>query len=294
MFTGLFLLILPVIVFPANQFIYYAFSLPFGIGKSRMGGSFITRFAESLKYFKILAICMIPLLLYLFAKEKDLSDRRQVPRFVVVVVITIITGVLTKNSFYNFTSPVFIITFVIFFELLRQRPLPAVTKRLFSSLHLFLLLLLFAGVSILNFRREIDIRFSYKDLDTYSEALGFFVKTPLGRHSKTDLERLKMYISNNNVLYTGDSQFLFSLSGKKNPLPITHLNDGTTYNSSDSSHYTQLKEKLMQNMATYNSNLLITDITWNENKDFMKFINRFRGEKLDSFGLIKVYRVRVN
>jgi hypothetical protein len=46
-------------------------------------------------------------------------------------------------------------------------------------------------------------------------------------------------------------------------------------------------------MLNRKSNILIEDINWNGDQELVRFISSFRGERIDSFGLITVYRLKL-
>ena len=287
------LMLLPALLFPVAAFQYYTFILPFNLGRGRLENSFASRFLYAGKYFKMLLITMVPMLLYLTAYMKTAGKEVvMVIRCLLITGVTVLFGVLTKNAFYNVTTPVFIITFIIFHSILLNEVSNVKLVAVYRRFNFLLWGILIAGVSLLNFRRTIDINFRVRDLKNFSGELGFFVKTPLGKYSADDIEKLKSIIDNNRVLYTGDMQFLFSLSGRANPLPLTHINDRTTYNSSDSVHYIPLKRQLVNNLLLNKTHLLIEDESvYNPKQDLVAYIHQISGRQLDAFASIKVYMI---
>ena len=290
--TAAFLLILPALIFPAEAFYYYSIKLPFLLGRVRFEDTFISRLIFSLKYFKLFLVTCIPFAFILTQEKERLKEQAPLLlRCVLIIFITLVFGVITNNNFYNLTSPVFIFTFTICDALLMQQQRKGMVK-FYQKFHLLLWLVLLAGITVLNFRRTTDINFRLSDLRNYSKELGIFVKTPLNTYSGNDIEKLKSVITRNEVLYTGDLQFLFALSGRNNPLPLTHINDGTTYNSRDSVHYTRLRQQLVNNLLKNKTTLLIEDESiYNPRQPMSRSISVIRGTKLDSFGSIKIYRI---
>jgi len=284
---------LPFLVFPPAATWYYSFVLPSQLGKTRMGDSFFSRLLHASKYFKLLYISLVPAIIFIaFYWERTVNAWQKFPRALLFTGIAVLTGVLTKNAFYNVTTPICIFSFLLLhFTILEQQD----GRRLhfmYSKLHFVLWFLMIAGTSMINFRRTIDIQFGLNDLRNYSTQLGLFVKTPLNRYSKEDIEKLQKYIRGNASLYTGDLQFLFSLSQRYNPLPLTHINDHTTYNSSDSIAYSRLKKQLLENMIREKTSLVIFDESiYNPRQDLVNYLGNLKGAPVDSFAGINVYLV---
>lgn len=292
MFAGFLLLALPAMLFPSKSFFYYSFLLPLQLGKTRAGGEGAGSFVEKINQCKLLLLSLVPLLFFIFRKGKRWpAERENFLRVVFIVIITIIPGFLSLNDFYNVTTPVFVLAFFVFDRMMylsgRQIPYRYVSPLLWIGL--------LAGITYLNFTRKIhDMNFTFNDLSHYSPDVGLFVKSPAYyNYSTDDIRRIKEYISKGNTVYVGDLMFLYSLTGKKDPWPVTHIHDGTTYNSTDTAHYNSLKKQLLQNMNDMKANVLIRDSTWWINESFVYFVDQFKGKKRDSFGTVAVYDMDV-
>ena len=93
-------------------------------------------------------------------------------------------------------------------------------------------------------------------------------------------------------MYTGDFQFLFSLTGRDNPLPLTHINDRTTYDSRDTARYMALKRQLLNNvMRTKATHYIEDESTYNPRQDLVYYLQPLKGPLIDSFAGIKVYQL---
>lgn len=286
--AGILVLILPALVFPFDSFFHYSFVLPFQLGKTRVSGDSANNSIEKLNQCKLLLLCLVPLFFLIRLRWKSsLAEKENIFRVILIVIITTVSGFLSLNDFYNATTPVFILAFFIFDRILhfsgRQTTYRYVSPLLWMGL--------LAGITYLNFTRKVnDIHFAFNDLSHYSPDVGLFVKSPwYYNYSTDDIRRIKKYIDKGNTLYVGDLMFLYSLTGKKNPWPITHIHDGTTYNSRDTAHYNSLKKQLLQNMKDMNAGVLVRDSTWWINESFVYFVDQFKGRKTDSFGTVAVY-----
>lgn len=286
---AVFLLILPAFIFPADSFFYYSYLLPFQLGQQRFSGNFPGNSFEKLNQFKLLVLCLVPVLFFFRYKFTALfPDKKIFFRLVLLVIITVLSGLFTLNDFYNVTTPVFVAVFFVFDVVLRRQE----QRGYYRFASLFLWAGLIAGISYLNFSRKINhISFNVTDLNRYSPDIKLFLRTPYVDYSVDDVMKLKNHISKGRSFYIGDLLFLYSLAGQKNPWPITHIHDGTTYNSSDTAHYSSLQKHLLQNLIKMKADILIRDSTWWINESFVYYADQFKGRKKDSFGVIAVYEI---
>lgn len=286
------LLALPLLLFPPETFFYYSFVLPLHLGQKRMGGVAAGSIVEKLNQCKLLVLCLAPLFFLIKYRLKAvISDKKIFYRIILMISITITAGFLSLNDFYNATTPVFIISFFVFDTMFYPDKKEAGYYRYARPV---LWTGLIAGISYLNFTRKVnDMTFGFRDFSHYSPDLGIYLKLPPGayQYSTGDIHRLKKYISRGHALYIGDLMLLYSMTNQKNPWPITHIHDGTSYNSRDTMHYNSLKRKLLQNIVDLKVNLLISDSMWWPNENFVSFAEQFKGRKKDSFGAIRIYEI---
>jgi len=287
---AMFLLVLPALLFPGNNFFYYSFLLPFKLGQERIIGNLPQDTFKIIRQLKVFLICIVPFIFFCWYKIYRIPASKKIfLRFLLLIIITTGSGMLTGNDFYNVTSPVLITSFFVFDVLLKQY---GKTIKLYRLIQQFLWIGLIIGISILNFtRKSNDMLFELKDTKQYSHHLNLFLKTPHDNYTNENIGRLKNYIAKGRTVYVGDMLFLYSLTGQKNPWPITHIHDGTSYNSLDTSRYKLLKKDLLQNISDMKADLLIRDSTWWPNENIAYFMDGFRGKKIDSFGIINVYKI---
>jgi hypothetical protein len=287
------MMVFPIFIFPSEAFYYYTIRLPFQLGRGRVEGSLVSRITRSAIYFKILLLSLTPLLFFVVTAYRRIKDHcPELTRALLFVCISFLFGVLTKNSFYNVTTPILIFTCLLFHYLLLEEEYTRPLVRFYRRFHFLLWVMLIGIISIINFRRTMDIQFRVKDLAQFSSRLNLFIKTPLDRYSVKDVEKLQTLIKRNQVLYTGDMQFLFSLSGKRNPLPLTHINDQTTYNSRDAVHYILLKKQVLNNIIGNHCTMLIEDESmYNPDQDLVSYLTPIKGSLVDSFAGMKVYTI---
>jgi hypothetical protein len=284
-------MVLPALVFPADAFYYNTILLPFQLGKGRVEHAFLSRLVAQVKFFKILILCLVPLAVFLIHWQLFKNNRRLLIRAIIIILIALLFGILTKNNFYNITSPLFLFAaFLVHLAIIKAKVgrLPAIYRK-FNGV---VWMTLFVGITILNFRKIKDISFTPGDFRNYSTELGLFVKTPLNRYKKEDIEKLKGFINSHPVLYTGDFQFLFSMTGRDNPLPLTHINDRTTYDSRDTSRYIALKQQLLDNVLRNKATVYIEDESvYNPRQNLVYYLQPLKGPAIDSFAGITVYQL---
>ena len=209
-----------------------------------------------------------------------------------ILFISVIGATLTKNTFYNLVATAVVITFLVLISLDTDQLHP---KSLFARKKIIYSLgwLLLAGVvSWINFERRVnEIVFHPVDLKKYSPELGFFPKTISNEYSMEDLRTLCQLMHRQNCLYVGDMMFLYSITNSKNPWPVIHLHDSTSYYSRDSLAFTDVKRKLVENLVRYKTTSLIQDILFYGKEDLPLFALELRGKKIDSSGNLVFYEI---
>ena len=286
------LMILPAFIFPAEAFYYNTILLPFQLGKARIESSFFIRLMAQVKFFKILILCLIPLALFLAQWPLFRKDGRLFTRAIVIMLIALVFGVVTKNNFYNITTPLFLLAALLVHLAIMEVSVGTRLVAVYRKFNGVVWMTMLIAITLLNFRKIKDISFTLSDFNNFSHELGLFVKTPLDRYKKEDIEKLKAFIEKQPVLYTGDFQFLFSLTGRYNPLPLTHINDRTTYDSQDTARYHDLKKQLLQNVRKSKATVYIEDESiYNPRQHLVYYLEPLKGAAIDSFAGIKVYRL---
>ena len=290
--AALCLTILPVFIFPSEAFYYNTFLLPFQLGKGRIESAFFIRLMAQVKFFKILIFCLIPPALFLSQWPLFRKDTRHFTRAMIIMLIALLFGILTKNNFYNITTPLFLFAALLVHLAVMEVSVVTRLMAVYQKFNGVLWVTVLIAVTMLNFRKIKDISFTFSDFNNFSHELGLFVKTPLDRYKKEDIEKLKSFIANHPALYTGDFQFLFSLTGRYNPLPLTHINNGTTYDSRDTAMYHDLKIQLLQNVRRSKATVYIEDESiYNPRQHLVYYLEPLKGAAIDSFAGIKVYQL---
>ena len=167
----------------------------------------------------------------------------------VILLITIFSAGITDNAFNNITAPVFMLAFFVFHSMNRFHLIHTSKNAIYPRLIIILLIYFTGYISIYNFNRRVhDIDFTNADLKKYSPQLGLFLKTQPDIYSVNDIGRLYTLMQTNKCLYVGDLMFMYSLTGQKNPWPLIHIHDGTSYSSGDETAYAKMKLRLLQNI----------------------------------------------
>src|SRR5205823_10690750 len=133
-------------------------------------------------------------------------------------------------------------TFLVLISLDTYQPHPTVLfsrKKLIYNLGWVLLI---AGLSWINFGRRVnEIVFRPVDLNKFSPELGLFPKPIADEYSVQDIRMLYQLMRRENCLYVGDMMFFYSMTASKNPWPVIHLHDSTSYYSRDSFAFANVK-----------------------------------------------------
>lgn len=289
---GVLFLMLPCLLFPFKNFFYYTYLLPFHIGGKRMNSGLLIKIYIFWREFSILCICLVALFFFLWYRLHEIRPNREhFFRFSLIIAITVIGGLLTHNQFYNVTSPVLVISFFVFHELLKK-DWSVHPNNWYRKIQPLLWVALIIIITQVNFRRKVnDLYFTISDLKNYSPGLGIFVSIPRYNFTVADLNKLQNLIQNRNCFYVGDMMFLYSLSHRYDPWPVTHIHDGTTYDSHDTVRYKELKKTLIRNIFRSHSDLYVQDSTWNEKQDLVHFLQPLKGRQIDSFNIIRVFEI---
>lgn len=311
-----FFLLFPFLFFSSADLWYYSFVLPLHVGKGRAGmWGASNLFYSVIDSYLIWLPALIPLVIFLFnlrqnaqrtlTKESVSSGNPSVSfvvndperehiflRILLIAAITVVSAALTLNSFYNITTPVFLLLFFVFHEFNMRVGVQKRFKRLYRVLYFILLIFLILVVSSLNIRRTVqDMEFTTSDLKNFSDDIGIFIETPGSVYTPADIDSLFSIIKRNESLYIGDMQLVYSLSKRKNPWPFVHIHDGTSYNSRDVTTYSKVKAKLLNNLNDLKTTIIIQDTMWYKDEPIVSWLQPLKGELKDTFGNIRVYQL---
>ncbi|HYJ37584.1 MAG TPA: hypothetical protein VEV87_03170 [Chitinophagaceae bacterium] len=287
---------LPFAIFDTYHFYYYTFYLPFRIGQGRVeiADEPLTGIIFGNERYKIWACLLFLTLTYvLFRIKHTITDSRLAfYRAGSILFATVLGAALTKNTFYNLFSIAGVLFLIVLYSV-ELRAWQSLGVRKIARFCIMLLCIIATGlISQMNFsRRANEFVFRLNDLKKYSPELGIFLKSPGDQYSISEIRQLYQLMSREHCLYIGDMMLLYSLTKSRNPWPLTHLHDGTSYNSQDSVEFADVKLKLLNNLMKSQTTCIISDHLVYGPEEFVVFVNELKGNRRKSFGRFVVYGI---
>ena len=206
--------------------------------------------------------------------------------------VSVIGAALTKNTFYHLLVTAVIIAFTVLscfdFQKTYSTAVVRLSRIFFTLAWIFFLI----AISWVNFSRRVnEIVFHVEDLKNFSPELGIYLKTIGNDYTTGDLHELYWLMKNEPSLYGGDMMFLYSLTGGRNPWPVIHLHDGTSYDSKDTARFEEVKTLLVNNMVKYKTSIVVEDILFYGHEPFVQFSNQLKGKMKKKIGNLLVYEI---